>query len=112
MNLLAEQSDGAGWVKQRPATGHFAQIDRRDERVRMSGLIMAFDPAMTAILDDGANLIEIPTQQIQPCAGDREPAAAVDPGPPAADCRHTGGRTGSIIECGNDRPEGNDIQRV
>ena len=80
-------------VPQHPAERHLAHVDRRDEGIRMAGLVDPLDPAGVAGLDHASDLAEVAVERINPLAPDRQPGAAVDPSPPLPDRRdRSGGR--------------------
>jgi hypothetical protein len=77
----------------------------------MTGLIEAFDLAGLGIVDGDRHAIEIAIKQIDMDAVDQQPAAAVDPGPPAAERRDVGLGV-SIVEAGHDPAQDRDVDRL
>ena len=72
----------------RAAQRDFAHPDRRAEAVRVSRLIVHRDPANLAVTNDSRNVFNVPVEQIDFSTAYGKPAAADDPGPPAADRGH------------------------
>jgi hypothetical protein len=62
------------------------------------------------VVDRRRHPLEVAIEQIDMDTADQEPAATVDPGPPAAERRDLG-RGAAIIECRRDAAEGGNVDR-
>lgn len=77
----------------------------------MAGLVVALDRPRMGVVDCRGDAIEIAIEQIDMDTLHHEPAAAIDPRPPAADRGH--GRGGATIIQGDDDPaQRRDIDRL
>src|SRR4029077_19516812 len=72
-------------VDERAALGDLAAIDRRDEAMRMAGLIVTGDNTASASIEPLPDLAQIAIEQVDAAVVDGEPAAAIDPRTPFAD---------------------------
>ena len=90
----------AGGIVQGSGERHLAHVDGGQEGVRMAGLVEALDLAGMGIVDRCRHSVEIAIEQVDMDAADQQPATAVDPRAPAAQCRHLG-RSAAIIQGGD-----------